>query len=1360
MSIWLQIGAGILPALIILLLYLMIIRKNVVSSLILLLMFTAGLSLCVFHSKLPFSGGSKTASWKAAPAGNTDAVKSAQAQADALPADETIRIIYGLAARKQTAEAAGMLKQLIADHGYDASCALAQARISAASGDFTAARVLYEKAKTVWDDSAPREYNAVTEACASRSVDTVLLAHLDSADIADLYPEGVPDTGDTGEAARLVSDYLEQAGSGGDADYSGLARVLASTQELYDTFLTSGEKDDGRIRSLEEDLDQWETDRPEVFSLKQVREARMRLKILQGDYSSIAADLTDESDYHEIMVASELYLNGYVKKSDFTGSYAQADDESLRTVTGQLRKILNADVDPQTGKQVEELLNVYKNYKEDAPMYRMEQNLLSCTDERGFTDSSKVYLQTAKMELLKDREDKAKEYIGLAMDTAADCEDPEYTGPMYQIMGIMANKDEAESLKDVALYTDNVLNNQLEIVLPETASADSVQTQFSGYMTDYVSMQRSAVNISSLDASAFSEITAYVQIETPVDYSIDELKSHITVEDCGAQISEYNLEKVEYSSANMLLCCDVSGSMQGRPIEDSRAAVISMAESMSGNARLGVILFNSSVQGLTDFTVQPDVIRSTAESMTANGGTNIFDTVVQGLESFPKNGPEVLNTLVVMSDGQENNSHSAEEIQTAIGQAAKDKSILVHCLGLGSEVDANYLQTIAQSTGGTYQYVTDSSSLAVFYQNLASQQNYTYKLQYRATDTLSVDRELKVSLNDSEYLYDIEAYTLPGENSAGESSGDGQHDLVYLGGLSIQGLDTRLLFKSVNPATVRLLGTGFKKDDSVTVQMMMNNNGTHGLTYDVKAEFKDENTFNLTIPPSVACGVYDVKVKIRGRTAYLDRELTVQVQGTEQTTAFGPYVFTSYQKQTVGDSTLLSGYVTLNNWLCFKGDLVLRGSLDNTQIQMEDSTGSYIRYYSGRSKGLAELLRSKNMVLPLPSLGTLKLYNDIQHNASDDKYQVDVGIIPQLTFPSAFAMNTPGYSLYPDRLTINAMAFTTRFPFQDKIFKPNDGKLFTFSVKEFGGILSPDNIDVTFNGELGGDSDIAYQTNFMSLPLKIRPSGKLNLDTLKDTYEISLYTKVLFFQEDEKIGLSAKWDGKLIPASMELMLPFKKTVVVSGVPITFDNFRVGVENFDITKWMEITLVGKMDASAYSLKSLAPQVAEYIGDLSLLKLENSTLRLNYLGMEAETTAKILEHMEVGNARLQLGNFPYTNQLLNMDSENVYGIHGEVRLGVGLNTDNCDINLSGTGKVTVTNRFVGLSADGDCHFYIHWWVLVNRFNAQGMSTAGYFLDHDRVGTFTIRFRSSADNQKEQNFSISVSKNGLYMNGKKVF
>lgn len=1362
MSIWLQVGAGLLPALLILLLYLIMIRRNIVSSLLLFLMLTGGVSLCAFHGKLPFGNAPETVSWKAQSADSHSAVESTQSPLGILPPDETIRIIYGLAAQKHTDEASEMLKGFVADHGYDVSCALAQARISAASGDFAAAKVLYEKAKTVWDDSAAKEFDAVAAACTSQSIDTVLLAHMDSADITGLYPEAAQTAGDTAQAADLVLERLEQAGADGDTDYTQLSQILASTQELYDSFLTSGEKDDSRIRSLEEDLVEWEIARPEVFSLQQVREARMRLQILQGDYTSIAADLTDESDYHEIMIASELYLNGYVKKSDFTGSYAQADDESLRVVTNQLRQIQN-NGDDQIGRRAGELLDVYKNYKEDAPMYRMEQNLLNCTNERGFTDSSKVYLQTAKMELEKDREDKAKEYIGLAMDTAADCEDPEYTGPMYQIMGIMANKDEAESLKDVALYTDNVLNNQLEIVLPETTAAASVQTQFSGYMTDYVSMQRSAVNISSLDPSGFDQITAYVQIETPVDYQLDELKNYISVEDCGIQITDYTLEKVEYNSANMLLCCDVSGSMEGRPIEDSKAAVVSMADSMTGNARLGVILFNNTVQSTTNFTVQPDIIRSAAESMTAHGGTNIFDTVVQGLNSFPNNGPEVLNTLVVMSDGQEGNLHSPEDIQTAIGDAAQGKSILVHCLGLGSEVDANYLQTIAQSAGGTYQYVTDSSSLAVFYQNLASQKNYTYKLQYRAVDTLSVDRELKVILNDSNYLYDIKAYTLPGVNGSSEDEQNGQHDLVYKDGLSIQGLDTRLLFKSVNPAAIHLMGTGFKEDDSITVKMMMNNNGTHGLTYDIVAQYTDEKSFTLTIPSSVACGAYDLKVTIRGKTVILDNELTIQVQGSERTTVFGPYSFTSYQKQTVGDSTILNGYVTLNNWLCFKGQVTLKGALDHAQIQMENFKGCYIRYYSGRSKGLAEFMRSHNMTLQLPPLGTLTLYNDIKHNASDDDYLVDIGSVPLISFPSTFDLNTLRYSLYPDRITIKAKALSTHFPGQDTIYKSVSSSMFEFSVEELGGILTPDNIGFTGDFKVGDEEkENYYPAKLLSLQLYLHPNGEFKLNTLKNEYELTLSTSVLFFKDQEKLGFSVKWENNIMPTKIMLMLPFKKTVLIQGIPVTFKNFEVGVEDLDIKNWLSLTLVGKMDASACSLSDIIPQpIADFFGrDKSLITLADSTLRLNIKRMEAETTVKVLKDFDIGHILLQVGNFSYTNQLLSMDDEDVWGLNGEVKRGIGFENDNCTIAINGTINTSLTNRFIGFKGDGDCHIQIGWWIFVEQFNQQGMATIGYFVDHDGDGALTVRYKGYLAAGKVRQFSVDLSKDGLYMNQKKFF
>lgn len=283
-----------------------------------------------------------------------------QAQVDALPADETIRIIYGLAARKQTAEAAGMLKQLIADHGYDASCALAQARISAASGDFTAARVLYEKAKTVWDDSAPREYNAVTEACASRSVDTVLLAHLDSSDIADLAPEGVPDTGDTGRPPGLCPTIWNRPVPAGTPTTHRAGSRPASPRSS-DTFRPAARRMTAESVAWRKIWISGMTARG-IF-LKQVQEARMRLKILQGDYSSIAADLTDESGIIMRSWSPRAVSERVCEKSDFAVP-PRPTMKSLRTVTGQRKISMPTTSQTETSGRT---VKCIQNYKKTLP---------------------------------------------------------------------------------------------------------------------------------------------------------------------------------------------------------------------------------------------------------------------------------------------------------------------------------------------------------------------------------------------------------------------------------------------------------------------------------------------------------------------------------------------------------------------------------------------------------------------------------------------------------------------------------------------------------------------------------------------------------------------------------------------------------------------------------------------------------------------------------------------------------------------------------------------------------------------------------------------------------------------------------
>lgn len=140
--------------------------------------------------------------------------------------------------------------------------------------------------------------------------------------------------------------------------------------------------------------------------------------------------------------------------------------------------------------------------------------------------------------------------------------------------------------------------------------------------------------------------------------------------------------------------------------------------------------------------------------------------------------------------------------------------------------------------------------------------------------------------------------------------------------------------------------------------------------YTLEAEYGDEGTYHLTIPGSPACGTYHLYVRIGGRLAVLDRELTIAAPEDERTVDFGPYRFTSYQRIQGDGFVEMDGYVTLNSWLHFKGKVRLDGDLAGTSITLTDAYGSYIQYEEGSSLGLAQLMLKNNEVMAVPSWGS------------------------------------------------------------------------------------------------------------------------------------------------------------------------------------------------------------------------------------------------------------------------------------------------------------------------------------------------------------------------------------------------------
>lgn len=152
---------------------------------------------------------------------------------------------------------------------------------------------------------------------------------------------------------------------------------------------------------------------------------------------------------------------------------------------------------------------------------------------------------------------------------------------------------------------------------------------------------------------------------------------------------------------DLVLILDNSGSMYGNPSLKSREAAKNIVNLIQPQDRAGVVAFHSSAwicQGLTNDTA---LLKSKISSIqSANGGTSIDRGISKAIElTNSQSQPDRTKVFILLSDGQ-------SSANAAINQAnaAAQKGIIIHTLGLGSGINESLLKTIAQTTNGTYHY--------------------------------------------------------------------------------------------------------------------------------------------------------------------------------------------------------------------------------------------------------------------------------------------------------------------------------------------------------------------------------------------------------------------------------------------------------------------------------------------------------------------------------------------------------------------------------------------------------------------------------------------------------------------------------
>ncbi|WP_025679436.1 vWA domain-containing protein [Paenibacillus massiliensis] len=136
---------------------------------------------------------------------------------------------------------------------------------------------------------------------------------------------------------------------------------------------------------------------------------------------------------------------------------------------------------------------------------------------------------------------------------------------------------------------------------------------------------------------------------------------------------------------------DVSGSMNGEPLNKLKKSLIQGQKNLGADNSIGLVSYSSAVTiqlPLAKYdTNQQSMFAGSVESLSAGGGTATFDGVVVGLkmlEDYMAANPNVKPLLFVLSDGETNEGHSLKEIRELI-EAYK---VPIYTIGYNADLDA------------------------------------------------------------------------------------------------------------------------------------------------------------------------------------------------------------------------------------------------------------------------------------------------------------------------------------------------------------------------------------------------------------------------------------------------------------------------------------------------------------------------------------------------------------------------------------------------------------------------------------------------------------------------------------------------
>jgi len=164
---------------------------------------------------------------------------------------------------------------------------------------------------------------------------------------------------------------------------------------------------------------------------------------------------------------------------------------------------------------------------------------------------------------------------------------------------------------------------------------------------------------------------------------------------------------------NVYLVVDTSGSMSGEKMDRTRIALQSFVAQIQGDRdKVGIVEFGSGIKRFEPLQSMNDGGRDRMTSiiagMQADGYTALLDAVWEANDDLQTVADaNAINAIVVMTDGQENDSYrDMNDLRRAFQSATTP--VVVFTIAFGSDADDNLLQELARIGGGQFRRASET----------------------------------------------------------------------------------------------------------------------------------------------------------------------------------------------------------------------------------------------------------------------------------------------------------------------------------------------------------------------------------------------------------------------------------------------------------------------------------------------------------------------------------------------------------------------------------------------------------------------------------------------------------------------------